>query len=56
MAPAHHQPPKVNEVDDQHDRHNGGDADQGDGNPIGCALGRGIGRFLFHAADGDADA
>lgn len=56
MAAAHHQPPEIDEVVDQHHRHDGGDADQGDGNPVGRAFGRRIGRFLFHAADGDADA
>ena len=56
MAAAHNQPREVNELDRQHDRHHGGDADHRNDNPIGGQLGRGIGRLLFHAADGDADA
>lgn len=56
MAAAHYQPREVNELNHQHDRHQCGDADHRNDNPVGCALGQGIGRFLFHAADGDADA
>lgn len=56
MAPAQHHPTEIYEVDDQCQRHQRHDADQQHVNPVGAALGRGIGRLLFHAADGDADA
>ena len=56
MAAAHNDPTEIDKVDDQHDRHDGGDADQGDGDPIGCALGRGIGGFVFHVREDARDA